>query len=226
MQSVKSALGIIDESTPGVKTMEDHHTVETTNGTVLPTLDAVGKPAVLPGIMDYEEGNNTKDGALGLESASSNNSGLMAKEKIDLFDTNETDSSTEEIPLDDFEYKLSELVGENNMSNLPKPASRPGDTVVFIPCPEHEVDFVAMKGFFILDLNSLNKKTRTELSSVTCQRPEDALEKMIVKLLWRMPLRTRRSLLSFCVLKMVQSILLKVTVVVKVTLTPAALGTS
>ena len=81
-----------------------------------------------------------------------------------MFNTSETDSDSEELPEDDFEYKLSNLVGESNMNNLPKPASRPGDTVVFIQCSKHEADFKTKKGFFIMDLNSLNKKSGTELS--------------------------------------------------------------
>ena len=59
---MKSALGMADEGTSVVKTMEDILSAETTHGAEPPKLDAEGMPAVLPGIMDYEEGNNTRKG--------------------------------------------------------------------------------------------------------------------------------------------------------------------
>ena len=56
-----------------------------------------------------------------------------------------------------------EIMGESNMSTLPKPCKRHGDMVVVIPCPDHEVDLVANRGFFIMDMTTIGKKTETEL---------------------------------------------------------------
>ena len=38
------------------------------------------------------------------------------------------------------------------MSNMPKPCKRPGDMVMIVPCPEHEVDLMANTGFIVMDM--------------------------------------------------------------------------
>ena len=148
MQSVKNALGITEETTPEAKTMEDNQLM----------MDAEGQPAELTSIKDSKEGGGTKEGAQFMESTSSNTSGIVTTNS-EVHGTNEDDSSTEDIPEDDIEYKLTDLVGESNMSTLPKPCKRPGDMVVVIPCPEHEVDLEANRGFFIMDMTTIGKKT-------------------------------------------------------------------
>ena len=97
-----------------------------------------------------------------MESTSSNTSGIVTINS-EVHGTNEDDSSTEDIPEDDIEYKLMDIMGESNMSTLPKPCKRPGDMVVVIPCPEHVVDLEANRGFFIMDMTTIGKKTETEL---------------------------------------------------------------
>ncbi len=79
--------------------------------------------------------------------------------------TDDEDSNYEEDAEDDIEDKLTDLMGESNMSNMPNPCRRPGDVVMIVPCPEHEVDLRANTGFFIMDLSIIAKMTETELQT-------------------------------------------------------------
>ena len=152
MQTVKNTLGMTEETTQGVKNMEHHNL----------TMDGEGQPTELTSIKDSKEGDGTKEGAEFMESFSSNTSGIETTNSK-VHGANDDDSSTEDIPEDDIEYKFTDLVGESNMSTLPKPCKRPGDMIVVIPCPEHEVDLEANRGFFIMDMTTIGKKTATEL---------------------------------------------------------------
>ena len=68
------------------------------------------------------------------------------------------------MPEDVIELKLEDLVGETNMSNIGRPCKRPGDLVTLVPCTDHDVDFKSKKGFFIMDMYTIGKKSETELA--------------------------------------------------------------
>ena len=152
MQTVKNALGMTEETTPGVMNMEDNNLM----------MDGMSQSPELTAIKDTKEGDGTKEDDEFLESSSSN---IGGKETTDtrVHGTDDEDSNDEDSDEDDVEDKLTDLVGENNMSNLHKPCKRPGDMVMIVPCPEHEVDLMANRGFFVMDMNSIGKMTETEL---------------------------------------------------------------
>ena len=151
---MKNALGMTEVTTPGVSNMEDNNLM----------MDGMEQPAALTTIKDTKDGDGTDEDAEFLESSSSNTGG---KEPTDtrVHGTDDEDSNDEDGHEDDIEDKLSDLMGENNMSNMPKPCKRPGDMVMIVPCPEHEVDLRANTGFFVMDLTSIAKMTETELKN-------------------------------------------------------------
>ena len=113
--------------------------------------------------MDLNEEGGIKEIDLFGESSSSNTSGKPTTLAV-VESTNEGDSFTEDMPEYVIELKLEDLVGETNMSNIDRPCKRPGDLVILVPCTEHDVDFKSKKGFFIMDMYTIGKKSETELA--------------------------------------------------------------
>ena len=157
VQKVMGSLGMA-ETNLVVSNNEDPNLME----------DGKEQPAVLAANKDTKgEGGDDEDAE-----SSSSNKGDKEKDDKRGHGTDNEESSYEDDAEDDIEDKLTDLMGESNMSNMPNPCRRPGDMVMIVPCPEHEVDLRANTGFFIMDLSIIAKMTETELKNYIRQLPE------------------------------------------------------
>ena len=163
LNTVKTTMGFSTEDTKGEEAMKS---------TIIdPTTGAEMQPTELTPNLDQNEEEGLKEIDLYGENSSFNNSGKPAT--LDLGEsTKEGDMSTEDLTDDEFELKLEDLVGETNMSNIGRPCKRPGDMITVVPCTEHDVDFNAKKGYFVMDMYTIGKKTGTELADYIKAMPD------------------------------------------------------
>ena len=123
--------------------------------------------AELSEVMDDTEGGD------GEEAESSTTGGAKGKEYMRANPSDDEESNYEDNDEEpDIEDKLSDLMGETNMSNMETPCRRPGDLVTIVPCTEHVVDLKNNTGFFIMDLSIMARMTETDLQQYLKELPE------------------------------------------------------
>ena len=123
--------------------------------------DEKKQPAALAANKD-----NKDEGGEDEDAESSSAKGAKVKEDKGARRTDDEESIYEDDDAeDDLEDKLTDLMGESNMSNMTVPCRRPGDLVMVVPCTEHVVDLRGNTGFFIMDLSIIAKMTENELKT-------------------------------------------------------------